>query len=405
MSATTITLVAMLAFTSLLAAEDDLLDRVDEALTFSALQNDVRARLSGTLDLEEYNFPQPPPGLIKDAGHNLFNPRLSLFLDVQLGSGIYLFAQSRLDRGFDPTDGNAQMRMDEYALRITPWNDGRFNLQIGKSATVTGNYVPRHLSWENPFVTAPLPYENAPPLPYGPAWANRNPTSSHSVHNYQYTPLIWGPNYTSGASIFGHFGTFEYAAEIKNASLSSAPEVWDLTDRGLTHPTVSARLGYRPNETWNFGLSASEGPFLSDQAAPLLPAGDRLAEYKQFLLGQDASFAWRHWQIWAECYEARFEVPRLGNVDSVAYYLEAKYKFLPQLFGALRWNQQFYSNLPKVAIPAWENFGSDAWRIDAALAYRFTPRTQLKLQYSLEFQNRGSREFGSMIAAQFTVRF
>ena len=47
---------------------------------------------------------QPPPGLIDAAGDSLFNPRLSLFLDVQAGPHVYFFAQARLDRGFDPTD-------------------------------------------------------------------------------------------------------------------------------------------------------------------------------------------------------------------------------------------------------------------------------------------------------------
>ncbi len=38
---------------------DDALDRLDNALTMSAFQDDLRARLSGTLDLEFYNFQQP----------------------------------------------------------------------------------------------------------------------------------------------------------------------------------------------------------------------------------------------------------------------------------------------------------------------------------------------------------
>src|SRR5229473_3325865 len=95
---------------------------------------------------------------------NLFNPRLTLFLDAQYGSQVYFFAQARLDRGFDPSDRGAQIRLDEYALRITLWDDGRCALQIGKFATVIGNWVPRHLSWENPFVDAPLVYENITPV-------------------------------------------------------------------------------------------------------------------------------------------------------------------------------------------------------------------------------------------------
>jgi hypothetical protein len=119
---------------------DDLLDQVDSTLTGTAFQDNLRARLSGTVDLEAYHFQQPAPGLIDSNADNLFNPRLTLFLDVQLGSQIYFFAQSRLDRGFDPSDHGARVRLDEYALRLTPWEDGRFTLQLGKFATVVGSH-------------------------------------------------------------------------------------------------------------------------------------------------------------------------------------------------------------------------------------------------------------------------
>ena len=121
-----------------------------EALTISLFDDQVRARVSGLLDLEYYHFPQPPPGLIRADGHNLFAPRLSVFLDAQIGPNVYLFVQSRVDTGFDPTDLGEQWRADEYALRVTPWSDGRFNLQVGKFSTVVGNWVERHLSWDNP---------------------------------------------------------------------------------------------------------------------------------------------------------------------------------------------------------------------------------------------------------------
>src|SRR5207302_1695811 len=61
------------------AGAQDFLDRVDQALTFSAFHDDVRARLSGTLDLEGYVFQQSAPGLILSKSDALFNPRLNLF--------------------------------------------------------------------------------------------------------------------------------------------------------------------------------------------------------------------------------------------------------------------------------------------------------------------------------------
>ena len=40
----------------------------------------------------------PPPGVIFGASETLFNPRLNVFLDAQLGRRLYLFAQVRADR-------------------------------------------------------------------------------------------------------------------------------------------------------------------------------------------------------------------------------------------------------------------------------------------------------------------
>src|SRR5581483_10583413 len=199
---------------------DDFFDQLDTALTISAFQDNLRVRLSGTLDLELYHFEQPAPGLIDSRIDTLFNPRLTLFLDAQIGSHIYFFSQSRLDRGFDPSDNGAQARLDEYALRITPWDDGRLTVQIGKFATVVGNWVPRHLSWENPFINAPIVYENLTPI--------RDKSAPFSV--------------------FGQLNRFDYAVEMKNTSLSSRPESWNVTESGFEHPTFSGRAGFRPNE-------------------------------------------------------------------------------------------------------------------------------------------------------------
>src|SRR2546425_2800060 len=172
---------------------DDFFDRLDSTLTVAASDNNLRARLSGTIDLEAYHFEQPAPGLIDSKIDNLFNPRLTLFLDAQYGSQIYFFAQSRLDRGFDPSDRGAQVRLDEYALRITPWDDGRFALQIGKFATVIGNWVPRHLSWDNPFINAPLVYENITAIrdKAAPASPQDFVQSFEATAKYEFNPVIW----------------------------------------------------------------------------------------------------------------------------------------------------------------------------------------------------------------------
>ena len=384
---------------------DELFDRLDQALTFGAFHENVRARLSGTVDLELYHFEQPAPGLIDSDIDTLFNPRLTLFLDTQIGSHVYVFVQSRVDRGFDPSDHGAQVRADEYALRVTPWDDSRFTLQIGKFATVVGNWVARHLSWDNPFINAPLPYENVTAISDKSAPASaRDFVNRFEREKYEFVPVIWGPSYASGISVSGRLGRFDYAAEMKNASLSSRPESWSVAAMGFEQPTFSARVGFRPTEPWNLGVSVSDGAYFRREAQPTLPAGRDTDDYREFVLGQDISYAVRHLQLWAEFYEARFEVPRAGDADTFAYYFEAKYKFAPQWFAALRWNQQFFSNIDNRAgrgLP----WGPDLARIELAAGYRFTSHTQIKVQYSYQHETSGTEDDNHLIATQFTVRF
>ncbi len=383
----------------------DLLDRLDEELTVSAFDHQVRARVSGLLDAEFDAFDLPAPGLIDSTTSPLFNPRLTLFLDAQLGGKFYFFSQVRVDRHFDPSNRGAQIRLDEYALRYTPWEDGRVSLQVGKFATVIGRWVQRHLSWDNPFVNAPLIYENITAIEDRAAPANVADLDAQlRDEKYEYNPTIWGPSYTSGGTIAGRIAWLDYAFEVKNAALASRPEAWDATRVGFAHPTFSGRVGIRPNESWNLGLAASDGSYFQEQAVPTLPPRTGLGDFREHLIAEDVSFAWHHLQLWAECHQTRFEVPLVGNADVLGYFIEGKYQFTPQFFGAVRWNQQFYGDVPDGfgGEAAW---GKDAWRADLAVAYRFTPHVQLKIQYDLEHDDNGRAGFGHFFGTQLTVRF
>lgn len=386
-------------------AQEDVFDTMGTFLKGSAAHGAVSYRISGLLDFEGYYMQQPPPGLIYTDHDFLFNPRLTLFADVQVGPQFYFFAQARVDRGFDPADESLQIRLDEWAVRYTPWSDGRFNVQAGKFATIIGNWANRHDSWENPFITAPLPYENLTSM-WDSAPADSNNTLIYWADSEKdlRIPIIWGPAYTTGFAVSGRVGKFDYAADMKNASVSSRPETWDPTVSGFSHPSFSGRIGYRPDEAWNLGFSSSVGPYLMPGASPLTP-GTGIGDYRSVLFGQDVSFAWHHWQVWAEVFETRFETPGVHNADTLAYYIEAKYKFTPQLFGAIRWNQEVFNKIPDATGVNYP-WSEDIWRIDLAVTYRFTPNMQAKAQYSFMQSYDGySSGYQSFAALQFTIRF
>jgi len=385
----------------------DWLERVDESLHVQFPNGSFRTDLSGLLDLEGYYIDQLPPGLIYGNDDAFINPRLSLFLDTRLGEHLYSFVQARVDRGFDPREQVRDARADEYLLRYLPFADARLSIQAGKFATVFGNWVPRHDSWQNPFVTEPLPYGNFTPITDQSAPDSRQAFLARRNRPLQkdvWVPIIWGPSYASGAAIFGTLAKLDYAFEVKNAALSSRVDFWDGADQGWEHPTFTGRIGTRINPAWNIGASLSYGSYLAPPADPTLDPGTGRGDFRQITIGQDVSFVWHHWQVVAEAIEARFEVPRVGNADTISYYLEAKCKLTPRLFAALRWNQQLYGTVPdEQGLPA--QWGQDIWRIESALGYRFSRHLQAKLQYGYSGMNSPRQEGEQLLAAQLTLKF
>lgn len=398
--------VSALAF-SVSAQGQEFLDRVDEALHVETKNGWFRSDFSGTLDLEGYYVDQRPPGLIFPDDDHYFNPRLSLFLDTHFGEHFYSFVQFRADRGFDPGAADRDARFDEYFLRYKPFEEAWVNVQVGKFATVFGEWVNRHDSWSNPFITAPVAYENVltitdQTVPATPAGflARKNVADLKAA----WLPVLWGPAYTSGAAVFGRVGQVDYALDFKNASISSRPTVWDARHLGWEHPTWSGRLGWRPNASWKLGVSASHGPYLLPVAETVLPAGKTLDDFAQTSVAYDVAYAWRNWQLWGEFVFSRFDVPNVGNADTAAYFIEGKYKLSARTFAALRWNQQFFDPVQNGA-GGEEDWDNDMWRLDAALGCRLTRHLQGKLQYSYSHQKGGQQQGEQLVALQATLKF
>ena len=391
------------------SAQTGWLDQLDESLFLQSPNGFFRTDFSGLFDLEGYYIDQRPPGLIFGGDEEFVNPRLSLFLDTRLGKHFYSLVEGRIDRGFDPRSRVRDARFDQYLLRYTPFEDSRVNLQVGKFGTVVGNWVARHDSWNNAFLNAPVPYENvfiisdhSAPGSRAAFLARRDQSDKKDL----WRPIIWGPSYATGAALFGALKDFDYAFEVKNAALSSRPRSWDGRDFGWENPTVNGRIGYRPNAAWNLGASFGYGTYLLPEAerGATFPAGKGIGDYDQITLAHDISYAWRHWQLWGEVFLSRFEVPNVGNADTLAYYLETKYKFTTHLFGAVRWNQQFFAKVND-GLGGQTPWDRDLWRVDAAVGYRFNRHLQAKAQYSYSHQQGPVQQGEQLAALQVTLKF
>jgi hypothetical protein len=400
-------LLLLAALPSAPARAQEWLDRLDQGLRLRSPGGAVQSELGVLFDLEGYYIDQRPPGLLFADGRATVNPRLTLLVDTRLGKHFYSLIQARVDRGFDPLLFGHEARLDEYLLRYIPFDDGRFNLQVGKFATVVGAWVPRHLSWENPFINAPLPYENVLTItdqaaPAGPAafLARRNVPD----RKRDWVPILWGPVYAAGASAFGTWKRFDYAVEVKNTATSARPPAWNPLEVGWDHPTVGLRLGCRPTSAWNTGVSYSRGAYLIPPAAATLPPGRSLADYRQTVLGYDVAYARRHWQVWGELFVSRFDVPNVGAADTWTYYVEAKYKVTPRFSAGFRWGEQGFGKVPD-GTGGLERWDSRIWRAETSLGYRLTRHLQAKLQYGFLHEQRELQQGQQFVAAQLTVKF
>ncbi len=380
------------------------MDQISDSLVFSSSTAWWQLQIGGLIDIEALYLDQHPPGLIFAKEEVFFNPRLTLFLDAFAGNNVCAFAKIRADRGLDPGYRENDLRIDEYFVR---WTDSteRFALQVGKFATIFGSWAGRHDSWENAFINHPLPYENVTIIldqgapPNASDWLALRDRNDNKK---KWIPVIWGPVYTAGASGSMAFGDFLAEVSFTQAALSSRPPAWE--DLNWARPTWTGRLQYSPRPSLALGVSGSTGPYLLEAARDQLPVGSVLEDFKQKTLGWDVSWARGHWQIWNEWIFSAFDVPNVGDVDSLAYYVEGRYKWSPRFFSGFRWGQQIFSEIEDTAgaIQRWDR---GIWKIDTSLVWRIDHHVQLKGQYSFSDQN-GELEVGQQFAAvQITLKF
>ena len=67
-----------------LSVQGELLEDVEERLSFAAFEGRLRLKLSGTLDLEAYNVDKPAPALVFTRNNFLLNSRLTVYLDATI---------------------------------------------------------------------------------------------------------------------------------------------------------------------------------------------------------------------------------------------------------------------------------------------------------------------------------
>lgn len=349
----------------------------------------------GQLETTFWSTGNPPAALLQRGGET-FDPRLVLEFDGRYRDDWFFHTTARVDRGFDPaSNGDFELRIDELFLRYSAW-EGALDIQVGKFATVFGTWVNQHEYNDDPFLTPPLPYSQI----LGVSVNNPNTLSPTAISlsaqadslrifttpKSTWASTIWGPSYGSGLSLSGQRSGFEYAVEVKNIGLSRRASQWDEGIEGFENPTFTGRIGHRPSASFSYGFSASRGPYLDPESERFLPRGIDIGDLPYTTLGADLSWSHRDLIVSGEIIASRYETLAIGDLHSLSYYGQVRWKFAPGLWIAGRWGQTFNNDARGLNGESIE-WSPDLWRISGSLGWRVTPELLLKTEYNYTFIN------------------
>ena len=364
----------------------------------------LRFDLRPSLEAVVWSGDTPSPALLDLTSEPFFAPRFTLDLEAAAGEHWFLLATARWDRGFDAgAQPDGDVRLDETMLRWRVCDDQRLNFQIGKFPTVFGAWPAGQDFFDDPFLLAPLPYSQIVgintrnPAANSPAAIaardNGSAPAFSTLANDQWASIIWGPAMATGASVFGATEHLDYALEIKSAALAAHPAAWSSTD--FSHPTVSARCGYRPDAAWACGVSASRGTWLEENVAGV----DR-SDCVQNTLGLDLRWAHHNLIVSSEIIFSEFETPAAGHLRAASGFLQARWKVSPGFWLATRFGQILTNDAAGDVV--WQ---PDLWRAEIGTGWRISPNLLFKAGYSYTHadagDDRGNHLLGTGIGWQF----
>ncbi|MGD2093152.1 MAG: adenylate/guanylate cyclase domain-containing protein [Candidatus Aminicenantes bacterium] len=364
--------------------------------------------IGGRIELSGY-LPQSTPSWLIDETDPFFSGHLSLFTDIFLGSRLYGLVEFRADRGEVPSSGPLKVRIQQAFLRYTFLSSRRLHLQVGKFVSPFGDYSQRHHTAADPFIRPPLLHEYRTMICPGLApqfndgfidWKD-DPDRFRPIG----APIIWATPYQPGIMLFGSIGKFDFRVAAMNSAPSSDPVQWVPDFNQGWNYSLVAHLGWRISPELNLGISFDYGPYSLEIIKDMLPQGYSINDYNQIMWAVNATYTRGKIAVRMELIYDTWEVPNvIEDPVDISYYLEVKYKFLPGLFGALRYNGIYFNKIP-YSNGEKEKWDYDVQRWQLGVGYAFSRRLEVRAEYMINRTIGPYDPEDNLFALQWTWRF
>ncbi len=335
--------------------------------------------------------------------------RLAMMASVTANDHLAVLAEVRSENGARP---------EAYGLylRLRPWSQRNFDIQIGRVPPTFGAFSRRAYAADNPLIGYPIAYQYLTSLRADALPANadellrmraRGWLSSFSVGNQipdRGVPLISAFRWDTGVQLHAATDVVEATASVTAGTLSNP-----LLRDDNNGPQIAGRIAFRPALGLVVGGSAASGPFVSQAAAHAALNDGGTHHFAQNAWGIDAEYSRDYYVLRFETIVSKWTLPLMGGpamelpLQAVATSVEGRYKIRPGLYAAARIDHLGFSEISgALTRSTWE---APVTRIEMGGGYSIQRNLLVKATYQYNTRSGGRVQQLHLGAAQIVFWF
>lgn len=323
--------------------------------------------------------------------------QMTMFVDSDITENIYFTGEIQSDL-LSPNPDQNDFRIRSAAVTATNIPKWKTNIQIGRFNTVFGSHPDRRLPLDNYLFDAPLAYTYRVNLDPDGGWVPNTARQNTGDFGVRQLSLIDKDMTQTGIKAFGRLNAtkLHYAFSLTNNPPSNPRNV--NINNGVS---TAMKLNWIADHSTDFGFSYAQGGYLNSLDAVTnvnndnfnaMTGGNPLAlnlrntsSYQHYLYGFHWNWRRSRYEINSEIIMSSFQVPNnTRDLDSQALYIQGKYNFTSNFFGAARYDVLDFNNTALVD-PANLNIArkwdDNVKRFEVGVGSFLNPSTLAKFTY------------------------
>ena len=343
--------------------------------------------------------------------------RLDLTAALRAGRHVSLLGEVRSQNTFAFRPATVSANTPEvYALylRIRPWAERRFDVQVGRIPPTFGAFPRRSYEAENPLIGYPLAYQYLTSLRPDalPASADellqmrgRGWLANYTVGNLAPAPgvpLVAALRWDTGVQAHAANDLVELTGSITTGTLSNPLFSEDNSGR-----QVAGRVAVHPIFGLVVGASAAHGPFVSTHAARAAGSADGDGSFAQTAWGADVEYSRAYYLVRAETVFSHWTLPPISPtldepLRARAVSLEGRYKVRPGLYIAARADHLGFDEIAGSRVATWD---ANVRRGEVGVGYSIQRNLLLKVSAQFDKRDGGRIRSARLVAGQLVFWF